>query len=48
MTESLFGDRAPRKAAINQMTKRAKRGHAELPAGVEPQQRPFVSVRDID
>lgn len=47
LTASLFGDPTVRKKAINQQVKRAKRGQAELPDGVEPVERPFVSVRDI-
>jgi hypothetical protein len=47
LLSSLFGERQPRKKAINQQVKRARRGQAEMPDGVEPVERPFVSVRDI-
>lgn len=43
----LTGDVQFRKGPLNLLVKRAKRGHAELPDGVEPVERPFVSVRDI-
>lgn len=46
--ETFFGEPTIRKAAINQHVKRAKRGQADLPDGVEPVDRPFVSVRNID
>ncbi len=47
LTAGYFGERAPRKAPINQLVKRAKRGQADMPDGVEPVERPYVSVRDI-
>jgi hypothetical protein len=47
LERTLFGDPSVQKAAVNQMVKRAMRGQADLPAGVEPFERPFVSVRDI-
>lgn len=45
--QHLLAEPKPAKKAINQLVKRAKRGQAQLPDGVEPVDRPFVSVRDI-
>ena len=45
---TFFGDPTVRKKAINQHVKRARRGQADLPAGVEPIERPFVSVKNIE
>jgi hypothetical protein len=47
LLSTFFGEPTVRKQQINQWIKRAKRGQAELPPGVEPIDRPFVSVRDI-
>jgi hypothetical protein len=46
--DTAFGERKPRKAWINQQVKRAKRGQADLPGGTEPQERPYISVRNIE